>query len=907
MGKRKNAAAPQNYVVEKILDRYIDEFGNKWFHLKWLGYPNDQATWEPENNVDCTGLIKKFEKNHVKSRQSVEWSLKQDTGSSTKIVLKKVNVGKNEENYKENSLSDIKVNGDSGLLPVRNSKRRRSSTIGVELDTSKSKRTTNKKSCFSESQPLNEEYTVESIEDKCLDSNGRILYHIKWFGYEHLYNTWEPEDNLNCPELLQSFNSRNKLPKVIVSKILDKRKYEDRTEYLVKVSGCRKEKWMFESELNCSDLLDSFNKSYNAKNSKISLADIADDCSSDEHNPKSVVNNGIKINKDCTTSSDEDSMSPIANKEKVPHSNGTVSKQRNSHSSSSDSNVDFEDLMKRYNNSRKNGLASAPPSPPAEMSLKLDRTSPDHVSMVKSKSPENVSMVKSESLVPMDNKKGEKVEPITANISDEDTSYFPSDATNSRSPESFHFAKFQLPQLNIPKKDKSPPSAMRIPESHIISGFSESAIRRSPSKTTTQTPAPSSPSDHTPCTNYPLSHSPDPPVYPGILTSDRGRGFSKEVRPDLKSHPFSSISTKTSKQCGPPSTAPIAPLTSYLKPMRSASDDSDTDDSISDSELESKLTAALADPASSNCDSALSNEPQPATDNLESLSVSPQPSYSGVDLGALIFSESEKSGDASLNMSGLLDSIVGQASAVNSLHTAFLDTSIAEKDLSHSELFNVVAQHSSHQKSEHPTECEIDNVLSELYETASGSDSITSSVTLTENKTYFAEPVIDEDDETEPLDPPLNNILGLDDDIPYPKSTISPVRNDKPTSHPTPPFTAFQNTLSTFGKPPRKSKTPSVKKNVKKASTKKAVKPVKTFKDDIFSDLGNFTSKKTNGSKTVTCPLCNRKFRDKSKLDYHISSKHPQTLEMACENCGDYFQSAIEYQCHVLSCGASDQ
>ena len=103
MGKRKINAPPiiaQNYVVEKVLDRYTDELGKKWFYLKWMGYPEDQATWEPEQNADCTGLIKEYERKlskkiPKKSSATVkdsEWSLKQATGSSTKIVLKKINL-----------------------------------------------------------------------------------------------------------------------------------------------------------------------------------------------------------------------------------------------------------------------------------------------------------------------------------------------------------------------------------------------------------------------------------------------------------------------------------------------------------------------------------------------------------------------------------------------------------------------------------------------------------------------------------------------------------------------------------------------------------------------------------------------------------------------------------------------
>ena len=30
-------------------------------------------------------------------------------------------------------------------------------------------------------------------------------YYIKWLGYDHSYDSWEPEANLHCPDLLKQF------------------------------------------------------------------------------------------------------------------------------------------------------------------------------------------------------------------------------------------------------------------------------------------------------------------------------------------------------------------------------------------------------------------------------------------------------------------------------------------------------------------------------------------------------------------------------------------------------------------------------------------------------------------------------------------------------------------------------
>ena len=71
----------------------------------------------------------------------------------------------------------------------------------------RSKKSRSKKTAV-EDEEKEEEYEVETILDDELDDEGKASYLVKWKGYDE--QTWEPETNLNCAELIANYHKSKK-------------------------------------------------------------------------------------------------------------------------------------------------------------------------------------------------------------------------------------------------------------------------------------------------------------------------------------------------------------------------------------------------------------------------------------------------------------------------------------------------------------------------------------------------------------------------------------------------------------------------------------------------------------------------------------------------------------------------
>ena len=59
------------------------------------------------------------------------------------------------------------------------------------------------------STPPEEVFNVDNILDRRVGTGGRVEYLLKWENHPESSNTWEPEGNLRCPDLIAAYEMKH--------------------------------------------------------------------------------------------------------------------------------------------------------------------------------------------------------------------------------------------------------------------------------------------------------------------------------------------------------------------------------------------------------------------------------------------------------------------------------------------------------------------------------------------------------------------------------------------------------------------------------------------------------------------------------------------------------------------------
>lgn len=162
------AAVEDDYEVEDIVDQKTEK-GKKFYLVKWKGWAASSNTWEPESSLSCPDIVKKY-------------LAKASTKSPEKPAAKK--------------------GSKAAAKPAAKSK----------AAASKKKGSNKKATSVEESEE--KDWEVEQIMDVKYNDDGTKDFLIRWKGCDASNDTWEPENNVDCPALINKFmNKEDDVPK----------------------------------------------------------------------------------------------------------------------------------------------------------------------------------------------------------------------------------------------------------------------------------------------------------------------------------------------------------------------------------------------------------------------------------------------------------------------------------------------------------------------------------------------------------------------------------------------------------------------------------------------------------------------------------------------------------------------
>ncbi|XP_057293747.1 chromobox protein homolog 1-like [Hydractinia symbiolongicarpus] len=104
----------EEYVVEKILKHRVTKKGKTEYYLKWKGFPSEENTWEPAENLNCPELIEQYHKDKVIEKDTKKKSNKNvaDTQKTNGLDVEEKKKQSSKRKHAEDSVPKKKKKGE---------------------------------------------------------------------------------------------------------------------------------------------------------------------------------------------------------------------------------------------------------------------------------------------------------------------------------------------------------------------------------------------------------------------------------------------------------------------------------------------------------------------------------------------------------------------------------------------------------------------------------------------------------------------------------------------------------------------------------------------------------------------------------------------------------------------------
>jgi len=183
--RRKAVAKPsKQYKVEAILGhRKTKDKKMLYYKIRWEGYESSDDTWEPFYRLSCPKLMAEY---NAKKRITITKKLQSKKKQYHARIAKQSR--KKKRKPRKSQLSDDESNEES-----------------FEADDKEEEKPADDES---EEESEDEDYEVQKII-KVRKKNKTREFLVRWKRYGSDKDTWEPEANLNCPDLIEKFFAEN--------------------------------------------------------------------------------------------------------------------------------------------------------------------------------------------------------------------------------------------------------------------------------------------------------------------------------------------------------------------------------------------------------------------------------------------------------------------------------------------------------------------------------------------------------------------------------------------------------------------------------------------------------------------------------------------------------------------------